>query len=1216
MGLETQKCATALGVDPNRLVGDPVDLVTGALMDVETDFKLVGPLDFRWMRYYDSRRDEDVGLGVAQRHAYSAELLFDLDGLTVVLDNGNRVEFGFLLADGDSESDSGYTLQRVTERQYLLIPDACGPARRFEAADPLRARLVSCEGRKGRIDLQYDREGRLATCRLDAGRSVRLERDGHGRLAALHLHDPRDGSLHVLMRYHYDAVGRLVRAEHMEGPVSTLKYHGGGQHVAEKRLFTGYRFLYEFDAQGRCVRTRGEDGVHDNRLAYHPLERMTEVTRHDDGVWQYFYDEQSSVTNIIDPYGDQQVFEFDGEGRLVRETDELGNVTTLFYDEDDELVLRKDERGNVLIMPEGKPAPASRGFEPRAPQDFEHGKAAQVVERLPDEQGLPAWVPSVARQVLVTSRDSREGSSIPVPDALGRATQDYSFEHPPRQRGHNPAGFTSWVRDHDGHVERYTYSSWNFRTGVTRPNGEHTRYEYTPTEELAAVVDAAGNRSEFERDLKGRVVGVHRHGKLRERYTLDAGGNQLEKLDGDGHVLVQRSFQPGNLESSRKLASGGQWSFTYDDRGRLRTAESAELSQQFRHNAFGHRSVDKLDGKGVEHEFQLHEPRTTFVLDRFVTGYERDASGHRVVVHDPTGGKHVVRSTDTGLVQRAFANGVSEVAQYDLRGAARSKTAYRRRDDRLLRSRRFEYSGEGDLLRVEDSERGATVFEHDACHRLRRAVLPDGTEQHYAYDAAANLTRAPGLEAGYQGTQLWSANGDRFHFNGRDHVCERVRQSDGSRTRFEYDSEDQLTRIEAPDYTYEASYDCHGRRISKKVNGEQTRFYWDGSRLAAEVSHDGSLRVYVYVDHEARVPMLFVDYESVEADPRDGKVYSLLTNHQGTPEQVLDDRGEVVWRARLDPYGTAHVEVGEGFHQPLRMPGHYFDAETGLHDNRYRVYSPELGRYLQSDPKGVGGGLNTYAYTENPLRQVDLHGLECCPDVEAERADVERRLEDLKGQRRKLGDMSPAQKKQHAKDTARAMNDLHMVHKKELCSKKKHDDPDKAPRDGDTFCAMVVSTGTGKNKRHKVVITSNLPNKEGPPRHMRKAADDPESGVEYRNDGPHLKKGKDGDPEGGYYDENGDEYYKSNARNRRRTADGDLPADTELRSDHHAEQRALRAKRDDETIEAISPSRKCCPGCDKALEDAGQIDNVPEDMQDRAGRAARREAAEGLDDVD
>ena len=59
----------------------------------------------------------------------------------------------------------------------------------------------------------------------------------------------------------------------------------------------------------------------------------------------------------------------------------------------------------------------------------------------------------------------------------------------------------------------------------------------------------------------------------------------------------------------------------------------------------------------------------------------------------------------------------------------------------------------------------------------------------------------------------------------------------------------------------------------------------------------------------------------------------------------------------------------------LRFPGHYEDPEIGLFYNRFRYYSPTLGRYLQSDPMGIAGGKNLYAYPANPLTTVDLFGL-------------------------------------------------------------------------------------------------------------------------------------------------------------------------------------------------------------------------------------------------
>jgi RHS repeat-associated protein len=78
--------------------------------------------------------------------------------------------------------------------------------------------------------------------------------------------------------------------------------------------------------------------------------------------------------------------------------------------------------------------------------------------------------------------------------------------------------------------------------------------------------------------------------------------------------------------------------------------------------------------------------------------------------------------------------------------------------------------------------------------------------------------------------------------------------------------------------------------------------------------------------------------------------------------------------ADSDPDGD-----GVQFVYNLRFPGQYYDGETGLHYNYFRDYNPGTGRYIESDPIGLKGGLNTYVYTlNNPLDQIDRFGLESC----------------------------------------------------------------------------------------------------------------------------------------------------------------------------------------------------------------------------------------------
>jgi len=95
---------------------------------------------------------------------------------------------------------------------------------------------------------------------------------------------------------------------------------------------------------------------------------------------------------------------------------------------------------------------------------------------------------------------------------------------------------------------------------------------------------------------------------------------------------------------------------------------------------------------------------------------------------------------------------------------------------------------------------------------------------------------------------------------------------------------------------------------------------------------------------------------------------------------VADATGTTVWRwDQAEPFGDSPADEnpsGTGsFDLPLRLPGQYYDAESGLHYNYFRDYVPGLGRYVETDPIGLQGGINPYLYAEgNPLAKSDPTG--------------------------------------------------------------------------------------------------------------------------------------------------------------------------------------------------------------------------------------------------
>jgi RHS repeat-associated protein len=102
---------------------------------------------------------------------------------------------------------------------------------------------------------------------------------------------------------------------------------------------------------------------------------------------------------------------------------------------------------------------------------------------------------------------------------------------------------------------------------------------------------------------------------------------------------------------------------------------------------------------------------------------------------------------------------------------------------------------------------------------------------------------------------------------------------------------------------------------------------------------------------------------------------------------VTNQQNQVIWQnpPLSEPFGSgAPDEDPDGDATPftlnLRFPGQYFDTETNAHYNYYRDhYFPSLGRYGQSDPIGLLGGINTYGYVGgSPISLMDLLGLEAC----------------------------------------------------------------------------------------------------------------------------------------------------------------------------------------------------------------------------------------------
>ena len=118
---------------------------------------------------------------------------------------------------------------------------------------------------------------------------------------------------------------------------------------------------------------------------------------------------------------------------------------------------------------------------------------------------------------------------------------------------------------------------------------------------------------------------------------------------------------------------------------------------------------------------------------------------------------------------------------------------------------------------------------------------------------------------------------------------------------------------------------------------------------------------------------------AIQTEPR---LYFIHVDHLNTPRAVYDAAQQLRWKwEQAEPFGVTPPDENPStlgaYEFNLRFPGQYFDRETNLHYNYFRDYDPVLGRYEESDPIGLRGGLNTYVYVNAiPLRNVDPSGLD------------------------------------------------------------------------------------------------------------------------------------------------------------------------------------------------------------------------------------------------
>ena len=708
------------------------------------------------------------------------------------------------------------------------------------------------------------------------------------------------------------------------GQSVTLDYGAGQRLVSSSvRDNTGQieTTRYAYDAAGQLVATQAPDGT---RLSYS-------------------YDEAHRLTGIADASGNRISFALDAAGNVLQED---------VHDAQGRALRSRTNRYDALGRLEHSKAGA---------QDFgthyEYDREGNLT-RLTDQLGR------------LTTRDY-DGFNRLVREVL--PTPQAGAAPPATGLGYDHQDSLTSVTDPRQLVTRYSVDGFGQTTTVVSPDSGASITTYDGAGDVVATRDARGQLTSYKYDAARRVIqagssaftygapGTGANGLL--TMAVDASGQTSFQYDGFGRIILKTQMV-GAGASAKSFAVH----YTYGNSG----GEAGHLT-----------SITYPGGSRVK------------------LAYGSDGNINTLMLEPANGGKPVALLSDIqyvgwgGVRSWNWGGGaapVSYVREYDAQGRLVSYPLGHTGRAGNIRILRYD---EADRILATAHSAGSTTaprldqrYFYDDLDRLTGFDAAAGG-QAYTYDLNSNRTSLRIGTASFSYTINATSNhlllttgplpAKRNKYDAAGNLT-----SDGVRT-FTYGEDGRLNAVVFGKTSVTYQYNAFGERVSKSASGAVGNYYiYDATgRLLGEYDAAGlAMQETVYLG-STPVAVMKPGLALPPGRSEPIRIYHIFADHLDTPRIITaaEDR-RIVWRwDGADPFGSYPAEsvggAGVAIEYNPRFPGQIFDKESNLHYNYYRDYDPQLGRYVQSDPIGLAGGLNTYGYVGvNPLSQIDPLGLD------------------------------------------------------------------------------------------------------------------------------------------------------------------------------------------------------------------------------------------------